>query len=152
MEVAHRLFELTGKCENIHGHSMWVELKLHGQINKKGILDGWDFAEVKRLFRDYLDGTYDHQLLLNQRDPFAGILYRDKGHYATGESHPDYKPVTLPGLQTMNGDPTTENLAKRIAEWSVDMFQLPADVIVHETAVNAAGYSARPAKGGGFYG
>ena len=42
----------------------------------------------------------------------------------------------------MPGDPTTENLAKWIAEWAATEFAADADVKVHETSVNAAAYGA----------
>lgn len=139
MEVAHRLYELEGKCEQIHGHSMWVDLKLYGQVNKHGVLEGISFGDLKKEFRSFLDSTFDHHLLLNEQDPWAGPVALPDG------SQGDGKFITqLPGLMVMPGDPTTENLAKWIAEWAVLEFKLPADVVVHETDVNAAGYSAKP--------
>lgn len=139
IEVAHRLYELQGKCENIHGHSMWVDLKLHGAVDSKGILAGLSFGDVKKRFRGFLDETFDHHLLLNQADPWATLLGLDLGGK---QLH------NLPGLMSMPGDPTTENLARWIAEWAVDEFKLYADVVVHETSVNAAGFSAKPRNGG----
>lgn len=144
IEVAHRLYELEGKCEQIHGHSMWVELKLHGAVNSKGVLAGLSFGDVKKRFRSFLDSTFDHRLLLNHNDPWAGMLAMPDGSQEGGS-----RMVYLPGLIAFPGDPTTENLAKWIAEWAIDEFQLYADVIVHETSVNAAGYSARPKNGHG---
>lgn len=158
IEVAHRLFDMKGKCEAIHGHSMWVELRLHGQLDSHGVLDGLEFGSVKKRFREHLDGYYDHRLLLNQKDPWTAPLY-----YMTPVklANPDGGPGSvegdapaaighLPGLRIVKGDPTTENIAKWVAQWATDMFERPADVIVHETAVNAAGFSMRP--GGGQQG
>lgn len=136
IEVAHRLYELPGKCENIHGHSMWVELKLHGHINKHGILESLDFGSIKKKFREYLDGTYDHHLLLNVDDPWSQPIETVQAYQdATGA-------VSLPGLVTMPSDPTTENLAKWIAQWATNEFGLNADCHVQETHVNGAGASA----------
>jgi 6-pyruvoyl-tetrahydropterin synthase len=139
IEVAHRLYELEGKCENIHGHSMWVELKLFGHVNSKGVLEGLSFGEIKKQFRGFLDGTFDHHLLLHEKDPWAGLLEK--------VSDLDGYPAQLPGLMAMPGDPTTENLAKWIADWAVDTFHLPCDVLVHETGVNASGISVKPKNG-----
>jgi len=50
----------------------------------------------------------------------------------------------LPGLLTVPGDPSTENIAKWVAQWATAIFKLPADVKVQETHVNGAGYSERP--------
>lgn len=131
MEVAHRLYELPGKCENIHGHSMWVELSVQGHINDKGILrvngGGLSFGDMKKVFRQYLDVTFDHHVLLNENDPFAG-----KVTLKTGDIE------HLPGLQAMPQDPTTENLALWISEWASTEFQSNTSVTVHETSVNAA--------------
>ena len=137
MEVAHRLRDLKGKCEAIHGHSMWVELTLHGVVNGKGLLDDLEFGDVKRQFRLHLDGTYDHRLLLNERDPWAAKLY-DQATEGMGGAE-----GYLPGLQVVKGDPTTENIARWVAKWASDTFNKSVDVVVHETAVNAAGYSIR---------
>jgi 6-pyruvoyltetrahydropterin/6-carboxytetrahydropterin synthase len=124
IEVAHRLSLLPGKCEAIHGHSMWVELELAGDIDSTGILAGLDFGAVKRAFRGYLDSQFDHRLLLNENDDLA---YLD-----------------LPGLRTLPGDPTTELLARWIGQWAQAAFPFPQTpsglVTVRETHVNAATY------------
>jgi 6-pyruvoyltetrahydropterin/6-carboxytetrahydropterin synthase len=135
MEMAHRLYRTAGKCENIHGHSWWVTLTLCGSVNSNGMLEGLDFGSVKSLFRRHLDTRYDHQLLLNVEDPWAGSL--------TGEAFAEAD-LTLPGLQTFPGDPTTENVALAIGMWtfSVPEFQgLGIKVDVWETQVNNATWS-----------
>jgi 6-pyruvoyl-tetrahydropterin synthase len=138
MEVAHRLYETKGKCEAIHGHSMLVTLTIEGEINSKGILfnegnpDGFEFGAVKKRFREYLDTFYDHHLLLNRTDPFAGPLYEG------GEAWEDGRSLYLPGLQSVPGDPTTEHLSLWIAQWSSQAFAADVDVDVWETEVNNA--------------
>jgi len=123
MEVAHRLSLLEGKCENIHGHSMWVDLSIKGNVNPAtGIL--MDFGSVKKAFRNFLDTNFDHHLLLNDSD----ILVNQK----------------LPGVMLFPGDPTTENLALWISQW-VRLeygYAYKYKVVVHETAVNAAEWSS----------
>lgn len=153
IEIAHRLYELEGKCENIHGHSCWVEMKLYGHVNSKGILEGLAFGDLKKKFRGFLDSTFDHHLLLNEKDPWAGKLVHPY-QSAWGEAHetPSYgysmKDLGhLPGLMPMPGDPTTENIAKWIANWATDQYHLPVDIYVQETHVNGAGWSARPKNG-----
>lgn len=153
IEVAHRLLDLRGKCEAIHGHSMWVTLRLHGHLDKAGILEGLDFGSIKKQFRTYLDDKYDHHLLLNEKDPWAGKLvkpYRSHwvadGAQSTGYSVEDIG--HLPGLVTLPGDPTTENIAKWIAQWAVKAFELNVDVHVQETYVNGAGYSLKGYRNG----
>lgn len=134
IEVAHRLFLLPGKCENIHGHSMWVQLTIYGHLNLSGILEGLSFGSVKKSFREYLDEEYDHRLLLNAEDPWAQLLRLESQE----------EPLKLPGLSAIKGDPTTENLARIIAGWSASTFGLFSEVSVQETHVNAATFSAKP--------
>lgn len=132
VEMAHRLFETKGKCEAIHGHSWWINLQIFGKVDGQGILEGLDFGFVKKLCRNYLDENFDHRVLLNLSDPWAQDL--DPGQEYDGS----LEPKLLPGLQTMNGDPTTENFAANIGLWAIGTFRLPVDVEVWETAVNCA--------------
>jgi len=143
IEVAHRLFDMKGKCEAIHGHSMWVDLKIHGLVNGDGVLDGLEFGFVKTHFRKYLDGTFDHRLLLNEKDPWADKLYVPASSELETVVLSPQVLQQLPGLLTVPGDPTTENIAKWIATWAHEVFKASVDVLVRETAVNAAGYSIR---------
>jgi 6-pyruvoyl-tetrahydropterin synthase len=121
IEVAHRLSERPGKCENIHGHSMWVTLSIEGERDEHGFEGGLDFAEVKREFRDYLDTNYDHHLLLNAADVWAQAIWRVDQALDTPDSGAAVTLVaaeqvakTLPGLVTFDGDPTTEKIAEDI--------------------------------------
>lgn len=148
IEVAHRLYETPGKCENIHGHSMWVEMSIRGAVNNKGLLAGIEYGELKHLFRAYLDERYDHHLLLNAADPFAHTIFRVQ----TDENEQvvpviDSVQTFLPGLTTLLRDPTTENIADEIAKDMVDqIWHHWADgnglydltVKVNETKVNFA--------------
>lgn len=155
VEVAHRLFELEGnKCQQIHGHSMWIEMKIHGHVDKHGLLEGLDFGAVKLEFRTFLDTNYDHHLLLNNKDPWAQPLYHlvaedwvqaDKPELGKqrGYSFVETSGGSLPGLKATPGDPTTENIARWIATWATSKFLLPVDVFVQETYVNGAGHSEK---------
>lgn len=120
MEVAHRLLLLPGKCQNIHGHSMGVELELYGELDDRGLLGGLDFGEVKRAFRAHLDAEYDHRLLLNEADPLVS--------------------ANLPGASGCPADPTIENIADWIAQWAGEQFEeLEGGLVtVAETRTNGA--------------
>ena len=138
IEVAHRLYDNKGKCEQIHGHSMWVTLSLTGTVNEKGFMDGIEFGMLKKEFRHYLDDNFDHRLLLNAADPFAGPIYRIEE--ANDDSGIRYKKQEfLPGLVATLGDPTTENIAKWIYQGVRSVIGLtPHSVEVWETSVNMA--------------
>lgn len=128
IEVAHRLSLLPGKCQNIHGHSMQVELELSGgELDERGIYEGIDFGSFKKTFREHLDAEYDHRLLLNTSDPLV-----------SGTAHAPG--MLLPGQRLCPGDPTTENIALWIAEWAENdagPYNV-VRVIVWETATNMA--------------
>lgn len=130
IEVAHRLSLLPGKCENIHGHSMWVTLELKGKLDSSGIMEGIEFGALKKDFRDHLDDVYDHHLLLNENDPWAVPIYTNQ------------KAERLPGLHECVGDPTTENIARWIGEFMTIKYYHTSAVTVWETAVNMARWEA----------
>jgi 6-pyruvoyl-tetrahydropterin synthase len=143
IEVAHRLYLTQGKCEKIHGHSMKVTLNLEAVYDpKNGIakvdMQPLEFGAVKKAFRGFLDSEFDHRLLLNSDDPFAQPLWVNQSQAAArGELHK--QPSTyLPGLQPFDGDPTTENIARIIAQWAANEFTTSCVVEVWETDVNNA--------------
>jgi 6-pyruvoyl-tetrahydropterin synthase len=136
-EIAHRLMNLPGKCQNIHGHSLQITLTLFGELNGNGILEGLDFGTIQGAFRSYIDRNYDHHLLLNENDPFAGKFFR-----ISDDEVDNSNVLTLPGLVVFPNDPTTENLAKWIAEWaSVVWLVRPISVSIRETNTNGASYT-----------
>jgi len=134
-EIAHRLLLLPGKCQQIHGHSLDVELSIAGHIDANGILAGLDFSNVKSVFRDYLDTMFDHQLHLNADDPWANILHAEDGDVMLINTMGG-----LPGLRTWPGDPTTENFAKWMCEHMHEKFGLPVKIAIIETQSNGAEY------------
>ena len=147
IEVAHRLTKTLGKCEAIHGHSMWVELYVWGDLDENGLCAGIEFGAAKRAFRGFLDSEFDHRVLLNKEDPFAGKLFLPPSIESQVEAGGAqlFTPVELPGLALCSDDPTTENIAKWIGAWGVDMFEEQFDikrvkVVVHETSVNMASW------------
>ncbi len=126
IEVAHRLSLTPGKCQNIHGHSMQVEVHLHGElIDETGKMDGHEIGVIKDAIRNHLNEEYDHHLLLNVDDPWANVIS-----------------VGLPGLKKRQGDPTTENIARWICQELLLM--LPPfnaiQVVINETATNSVVY------------
>jgi 6-pyruvoyl-tetrahydropterin synthase len=112
-------------------------------------LGGIEYGDLKKQFRTYLDETYDHRLLLNASDPFARPIFQihdaEQDDYRGFYVVPDHKQIFLPGLQSMPGDPTTENIAKWIGEemlQQLDGYGLEMlHVTVWETGVNMATYA-----------
>lgn len=139
MEIAHRLSNLPGKCQNIHGHSMIVSLTLYGNLDENGIFEGADYGTLKKFFRQHLDTNYDHHLLLNENDPWAGLLLPEYFQVDSGGQRTE-EAQQLPGLVKCPGDPTTENLSMWICNWAHSEFGFTCEVTITETGSNAAGY------------
>jgi 6-pyruvoyl tetrahydropterin synthase/QueD family protein len=142
VEMAHRLLNLPGKCQQIHGHSLKVKVSWIGGVNADGYFtldDGsvMDFSNAKRVVRKYLDESYDHHLLLSQHDPWAQTVYCwTKVKDATIVQPQDLTPITLPGMVIMPADPTTENICLWIAEWCSNRFSADVIVEIDETGTN----------------
>jgi 6-pyruvoyl-tetrahydropterin synthase len=158
MEIAHRLSLDTGKCQNIHGHGMQVELVLLVSPGPEGMAvngrgDKLEFGAMKKAFRKYIDEVYDHRLVLNQEDEWAQPIYQ----VAEVQTYMTYKVMTegegpeevlkakltndqkfLPGLSLVRADPTVENLAKWIAEWACHQFSCDVICRIDETKTNGA--------------
>jgi 6-pyruvoyltetrahydropterin/6-carboxytetrahydropterin synthase len=68
--AGHALRGYHGKCENPHGHNYRVRLTVEGgQLDGIGLL--YDFAHLKRILRDVIEGV-DHKFL-NDQAPFDTI-------------------------------------------------------------------------------
>ena len=140
MEIAHRLLNDDGKCQNIHGHGMQVELTLLAALGVDGMAidskgNKLEFGRLKKEFRTYIDSTYDHRLVLNREDPFAGPIFSVSD---TNRISSDTKQIFLPGLSLVDGDPTVENLAMWIAERFCNEFQVDVVCRIDETKTNGA--------------
>jgi 6-pyruvoyltetrahydropterin/6-carboxytetrahydropterin synthase len=59
--AAHNLREFHGKCENLHGHNWFVEVRVRaGELDKTGLV--MDFGVIKRRLGEVLD-ELDHKYL-----------------------------------------------------------------------------------------
>jgi 6-pyruvoyltetrahydropterin/6-carboxytetrahydropterin synthase len=150
IEVAHRLLNLEGKCQQIHGHSMWVTLELNADKDDNGYALGsdgtpLDFGRLKKGFREYLDTIWDHHLHLNENDPLAGevlVVSRDaRGAYQNPEGL-EGDAIRLPGMVSWPADPSVENIARWIHDYmasSPQLLGMSMFVKVEETSTNGAG-------------
>jgi 6-pyruvoyltetrahydropterin/6-carboxytetrahydropterin synthase len=70
-ETAHRLPFLPGKCESIHGHTWWAEVRLMRIDLNEGLTeDGLSvsFGEAKKVVRGFIDEFLDHGTMLGKHD------------------------------------------------------------------------------------
>jgi len=148
MEMAHRLSKDTTKCKQIHGHGMQVEIVFMDlEEGPNGMAqtrygNTIEFGSAKRLFRAHIDNMYDHRLVLNEEDPWAGPIFSIKdiqidpateiGTVAMEEQ------IFLPGLTIVADEPTVENMAKWIAEWAALTFRCDIICRIDETKTNGA--------------
>ncbi len=65
--AGHRLHKHGGKCEHFHGHNYMADFYVTGdQVDAVGRVI--DFAELKKLFKGWLDENWDHGFVLNKDD------------------------------------------------------------------------------------
>ena len=65
--AGHRLHKHGGKSEHFHGHNYMADFYVTGQeVDAIGRVI--DFAELKKLFKGWLDENWDHGFVLNKDD------------------------------------------------------------------------------------
>jgi 6-pyruvoyltetrahydropterin/6-carboxytetrahydropterin synthase len=65
--AGHRLHRHGGKCEYFHGHNYIADFYVTGDaVDDVGRVI--DFAELKRLFKGWIDEHWDHGFVLNESD------------------------------------------------------------------------------------
>jgi 6-pyruvoyltetrahydropterin/6-carboxytetrahydropterin synthase len=94
--AGHRLHRHGGKCEFFHGHNYLADFYVTAEeVDAVGRVI--DFADLKRLFKGWLDEHWDHGFLLNEAD--------ENGINAIRQVEPS-KFYILPS------NPTAENMAQ----------------------------------------
>ena len=94
----HRLLDYDGACAHPHGHNGLVEIELEAEgLDHRGMV--FDFGDVKRDVKAWLDETMDHQMILRRDDPLVAWLEEQ------GEPH-----------MVLDDNPTAENIARAIYE------------------------------------
>ena len=125
--ASHRLIGHEGKCKNIHGHNYVVEVYVSNDV-----LDSVgrvvDFAVIKASFGKWLDGNFDHAMIINSQDT-------DLINFCTTQSSKYY---------LMPGNATAENMAELFFKQIVSIPQkgvVVEKVVVWETDTGAAEYA-----------
>jgi len=60
-DAAHKLEDISGKCESLHGHTWKVQITLKGRINENGII--YDFTKMKAVIDEHVKKHLDHKYL-----------------------------------------------------------------------------------------
>lgn len=125
-ETAHRLPFLAGKCENIHGHSWWVEWEFDNEMDDNGLT--LEYGALKRALRSWVDEHLDHGTMLGAKDKLLEAFRKDGSKvYIFGEDYTEFP------------WPTVEAVSSLLASVAIDLIGVePISVKVQETHVNAA--------------
>ena len=98
----HRLLNYDGKCKYLHGHNGRAIITIESdRLDKRGMV--LDFSDIKRVVSSWIDNTLDHRMILNREDPVIDMLQE------MGEP-----------LYVIDSNPTAENIARLIYEFTVD--------------------------------
>lgn len=140
-ETAHRLYQLAGKCRNLHGHSWWCEISVSGDVDASGVLI--DFGVLKALVRGWIDDHLDHATMLGRMDPLVQALRADGTKLFEFGADPPVEDLDWPSV---------ENVAELLHRVTTDLLTgngYPdlrcTRVRVTETHVNAAEVQVDPA-------
>jgi 6-pyruvoyltetrahydropterin/6-carboxytetrahydropterin synthase len=83
----HRLMNHTGKCRNLHGHSVKAAVSIAvDTLNEDGIV--CDFADIKQSVEAYVDEHLDHNFLLHKDDPLIPALKENNERFWALDEHP----------------------------------------------------------------
>ena len=119
----HRLLDYDGACAHPHGHNGLVEIQLESDtLDERGMV--FDFGDVKRDVKAWIDATMDHQMILRKDDPLVAWLEEQ------GEP-----------LLVLADNPTAENIARTIYDFVKGESYPVTSVRLWETPTSHATYS-----------
>lgn len=124
----HRLLNYDGKCKYLHGHNGTALIAIESdKLDNRGMV--LDFTDIKRVVSGWIDENLDHRMLLHRQDPMVSVLQQH------GE------PVFL-----MDENPTAENIAKLIFDYTIRQGFPIVQVDLWETPRCYATYKASPGR------
>jgi len=118
----HRLLNYDGKCRHLHGHNGRAVIVLETpQLDGLGMVV--DFSRIKGVVSAWINETLDHKMILHKDDPLLAYL-RQQG-----------EPVF-----TLDVNPTAENIAKLICDYTASQGFPVVEVHLWETDDSFATY------------
>lgn len=60
-DAAHNLINYKGKCENIHGHTYFLEVSFKGKKQDNGLVI--DFSIIKKIIKETILSKLDHSYI-----------------------------------------------------------------------------------------
>lgn len=118
-DAAHRVKNHESKCRNLHGHRFSLELSFTAGNHDLDDLDYVgrviDFGEIKKIFGDWIDSNFDHNVILFDQD-------KDLGEAISK--------ITGQKIYYLPYNPTAENIAYYLLhEVCPKLFSLPVKCI-----------------------
>ena len=118
----HRLLNYEGKCRYLHGHNGRAIITFEApELDELGMV--LDFSQIKRVVSTWIDEHLDHRMLLCREDPAVPALQK------LGEP-----------LYLMDANPTAENIARLICEYTASQGFPVVEVRLWETPRCSATY------------
>ena len=122
----HRLLDYEGICKHPHGHNAVAEIEIRtSSLDNRSMV--YDFGDVKRIVKGWIDQEIDHKMILREDDPLVEPL-RQLG-----------EPVFL-----VESNPTVERIARLIFEHVKNVGLPVVRVKVWETPTSSATYEPEP--------
>lgn len=118
-EMAHALWNHSGKCKNIHGHSYVFHVCLSGKVRNESAHpeDGMimDFGKLKQIVKKHIIEEFDHAFVINSN--------------SLGKDGCNSKVNGFDNVKYIDFQPTSENLIAYFAEVLKD--NLPEGIFLH---------------------
>lgn len=71
-DAAHRVLGHKGKCRHLHGHRYVAEVTVSAKkLDNLGMVI--DFSVLKEIVGKWIDDMWDHNILLNEKDPLLRV-------------------------------------------------------------------------------
>ena len=118
----HRLLDYDGACKHPHGHNAVAEIEVRtDSLDARGMV--CDFSDIKLVVKQWIDGQFDHKMILRHDDPLVQPLQQ------LGE------PVFV-----LDSNPTVERIARLIFDHVREQGFPVVSVKVWETPTSFATY------------
>ena len=118
----HRLLDYDGACKHPHGHNAVAEIEVRtDSLDARDMV--CDFSDIKLVVKQWIDGQFDHKMILRHDDPLVQPLQQ------LGE------PVFV-----VDSNPTVERIARLIFDYVREQGFPVVGVKVWETPTSFATY------------
>ena len=118
----HRLLDYDGACKHPHGHNAVAEIEVRtDSLDARDMV--CDFSDIKLVVKQWIDGQFDHKMILRHDDPLVQPLQQ------LGE------PVFV-----LDSNPTVERIARLIFDHVREQGFPVVSVKVWETPTSFATY------------